>query len=57
MSLPDIDLGSLFDVSGKVALVGATGSFGQVVCAIGASGSQACYHCWWRRRANGTYEN
>ena len=40
MSLPDIDLGSLFDVSGKVALVvGATGSFGQVVCAtLGRAG-------------------
>jgi NAD(P)-dependent dehydrogenase (short-subunit alcohol dehydrogenase family) len=34
MTLPSIDVASLFDVSGKVALVvGATGSFGQVVCA------------------------
>lgn len=42
MSLPDIDLGSLFDVSGKVALVvGATGSFGQVVCAtLGRAGAK-----------------
>ncbi|MDO8863932.1 SDR family oxidoreductase [Haliea sp. E1-2-M8] len=33
MSLPAIDVSSLFDVSGKVALVvGATGSFGQVAC-------------------------
>ncbi len=34
MSLPNIDPTGLFNVAGKVALVvGATGSFGQVVCA------------------------
>jgi NAD(P)-dependent dehydrogenase (short-subunit alcohol dehydrogenase family) len=42
MSLPDIEVGNLFDVSGKVALVvGATGSFGQVVCAtLGNAGAR-----------------
>ena len=42
MSLPDIDPGRMFDVAGKVAVVvGATGSFGQVVCAtLGKSGAK-----------------
>lgn len=42
MSLPFIDPNSLFDVSGKVAIVvGATGSFGQVVCAtLGNAGAK-----------------
>lgn len=42
MSLPHIDISSLFDVSGKVAVVvGATGSFGQVVCStLGNAGAK-----------------
>ncbi|WOJ91948.1 SDR family oxidoreductase [Congregibacter variabilis] len=42
MSLPDIEVNNLFDVSSKVALVvGATGSFGQVVCAtLGNAGAK-----------------
>jgi len=42
MSLPDIDLSILFDVAGKSAVVvGATGSFGQVVCAtLGRAGAR-----------------
>lgn len=42
MSIPCIDPGRLFDVSGKVAIVvGATGSFGQVVCAtLGNAGAK-----------------
>jgi NAD(P)-dependent dehydrogenase (short-subunit alcohol dehydrogenase family) len=42
MSLPNIDPTGLFDVSGKVAIVvGATGSFGQVVCAtLGKAGAR-----------------
>ncbi len=42
MSLPNIDLSSLFDVSGKVAvIIGATGSFGQVVCStLGNAGAK-----------------
>jgi NAD(P)-dependent dehydrogenase (short-subunit alcohol dehydrogenase family) len=42
MSLPQIDSKSLFDVAGKVAVVvGATGSFGQVVCAtLGNAGAK-----------------
>jgi len=42
MSLPTIDLSKLFDVAGKSALVvGATGSFGQVVCAtLGKAGAK-----------------
>ena len=42
MSLPDIDPTGLFAVAGKVALVvGATGSFGQVVCAtLGKAGAR-----------------
>ncbi|ABQ71669.1 short-chain dehydrogenase/reductase SDR (plasmid) [Rhizorhabdus wittichii RW1] len=42
MSLPRIDTGSLFDVAGKSAIiVGATGSFGKVVCAtLGKSGAR-----------------
>lgn len=41
MSLPSIDPSKLFDVAGKRAVVvGATGSFGQVVCAtLGNSGA------------------
>jgi NAD(P)-dependent dehydrogenase (short-subunit alcohol dehydrogenase family) len=42
MSLPSIDSSKLFDVVGKTAVViGATGSFGQVVCAtLGNAGAQ-----------------
>lgn len=42
MTLPKIDPASLFDVSGKVAIVvGATGAFGQVVCAtLGGAGAK-----------------
>lgn len=42
MSLPAIDTTSLFDVSGKSAVVvGATGAFGKVVCAtLGRAGAQ-----------------
>ena len=42
MSLPDIDVSNLFDVAGKSAVVvGATGSFGQVVCAtLGRAGAR-----------------
>ncbi|WOJ97734.1 SDR family oxidoreductase [Congregibacter brevis] len=42
MSLPSIEPKDLFDVVGKVALVvGATGSFGQVVCAtLGKAGAK-----------------
>lgn len=42
MSLPDINAKGLFDVSGKVAvIVGATGSFGQVVCStLGKAGAK-----------------
>lgn len=42
MSLPSIDPTSLFDVGGKVAIVvGATGAFGQVVCAtLGKAGAK-----------------
>jgi NAD(P)-dependent dehydrogenase (short-subunit alcohol dehydrogenase family) len=42
MSLPSIDSSKLFDVSGKSAVVvGATGSFGQVVCAtLGNAGAK-----------------
>ena len=42
MSLPNIDPIGLFDVAGKVAIVvGATGSFGQVVCAtLGNAGAK-----------------
>lgn len=42
MSLPNIDPTGLFDVAGKVAIVvGATGSFGQVVCAtLGNAGAK-----------------
>jgi NAD(P)-dependent dehydrogenase (short-subunit alcohol dehydrogenase family) len=42
MSLPNIDPTGLFDVAGKVAIVvGATGSFGQVVCAtLGKAGAR-----------------
>lgn len=42
MSLPEIDSSSLFNVAGTVAVVvGATGSFGQVVCAtLGCAGSR-----------------
>ena len=41
MSLPNIDPANLFNVAGKVAVVvGATGSFGQVVCAtLGKAGA------------------
>lgn len=41
MSLPSIDSSKLFDVKGKTAIVvGATGSFGQVVCAtLGGAGA------------------
>lgn len=41
MSLPQIDTTSLFDVAGKSAIVvGATGSFGKVVCAtLGKAGA------------------
>ena len=42
MSLPSIDTAGLFDVAGKSALViGATGSFGKVVCAtLGNAGAR-----------------
>ena len=42
MSLPGIDLGRLFDVRGKSAIVvGATGAFGKVACAtLGAAGAR-----------------
>lgn len=42
MSLPEIDPTDLFNVAGKIAIVvGATGSFGQVVCAtLGNSGAK-----------------
>lgn len=42
MSLPQIDTSGLFDVSGKSAIiVGATGSFGKVVCAtLGKAGAK-----------------
>ena len=42
MSLPQVNPAGLFDVAGKVALVvGATGSFGQVVCAtLGGAGAK-----------------
>ena len=42
MTLPQIDTTHLFDVSGKSAIVvGATGSFGKVVCAtLGKAGAQ-----------------
>jgi NAD(P)-dependent dehydrogenase (short-subunit alcohol dehydrogenase family) len=42
VSIPCIDPGRLFDVSGKVAIVvGATGSFGQVVCStLGSAGAK-----------------
>lgn len=42
MSLPQIDTHSLFDVAGKSAIVvGATGSFGKVVCAtLGRAGAK-----------------
>ena len=42
MSLPEIDPGRLFDVAGKSALVvGASGAFGQVVCAtLGRAGAR-----------------
>jgi len=42
MSLPVIDIASLFDVSGKSAVViGATGAFGKVVCAtLGRAGAR-----------------
>ena len=42
MSLPDINVNGLFDVAGKVAVVvGATGSFGQVVCStLGKAGAR-----------------
>lgn len=42
MNLPDIEVSNLFDVAGKSALVvGATGSFGQVVCAtLGRAGAR-----------------
>ena len=42
MSLPQIDPSLLFDVSGKIAIVvGATGSFGQVVCVtLGKAGAK-----------------
>jgi len=42
MSLPVIELGSLFDVRGKSALVvGATGAFGKVACAtLGKAGAK-----------------
>lgn len=42
MTLPAIDLSRLFDVAGKSAVVvGATGSFGKVVCAtLGAAGAK-----------------
>ncbi|MEP2736552.1 MAG: SDR family oxidoreductase [Erythrobacter sp.] len=42
MSLPAIDTNSLFDVKGKSAIViGASGAFGQVVCAtLGKSGAK-----------------
>jgi NAD(P)-dependent dehydrogenase (short-subunit alcohol dehydrogenase family) len=42
MSLPQIEVQSLFDVRGKSAIVvGATGSFGKVVCAtLGAAGAR-----------------
>ncbi|HWI85252.1 MAG TPA: SDR family oxidoreductase [Sphingomonas sp.] len=42
MSLPEIDTASLFDVSGKSAIiVGATGSFGKVVCVtLGKAGAR-----------------
>jgi NAD(P)-dependent dehydrogenase (short-subunit alcohol dehydrogenase family) len=42
MSLPAIDPAGLFDVRGKSALVvGATGSFGKVVCAtLGRAGAR-----------------
>lgn len=42
MSLPSIDSSKLFDVAGKSAVVvGATGSFGQVVCAtLGNAGAK-----------------
>jgi len=42
MTLPQIDTTSLFDVSGKSAVVvGATGSFGKVVCAtLGSAGAR-----------------
>ena len=35
MSLPNIDISKLFDVSGKSAIIiGATGSFGRVACSV-----------------------
>jgi NAD(P)-dependent dehydrogenase (short-subunit alcohol dehydrogenase family) len=42
MSLPQIDITGLFDVAGKSAIVvGATGSFGKVVCAtLGKAGAR-----------------
>jgi NAD(P)-dependent dehydrogenase (short-subunit alcohol dehydrogenase family) len=42
MNLPEIDPKRLFDVAGKAAIVvGATGSFGQVVCAtLGGAGAK-----------------
>ena len=42
MTLPKIDLGALFSVAGKSALiVGATGAFGRVACAtLGAAGAR-----------------
>jgi NAD(P)-dependent dehydrogenase (short-subunit alcohol dehydrogenase family) len=42
VSLPGIDLGRLFDVRGKSAIVvGATGAFGKVACAtLGAAGAR-----------------
>ena len=42
MTLPQIDTGALFDVTGKSAIVvGATGSFGKVVCAtLGKAGAR-----------------
>jgi NADP-dependent 3-hydroxy acid dehydrogenase YdfG len=40
MSVPNIDVASLFNIRGKsVVIVGATGAFGKVVCtALGATG-------------------
>jgi NAD(P)-dependent dehydrogenase (short-subunit alcohol dehydrogenase family) len=42
VSLPDIDVATLFDVRGKSAvIVGATGAFGKVACAaLGAAGAR-----------------
>ena len=42
MSLPSIEVASLFDIRGKSALiVGATGAFGKVACAaLGSAGAR-----------------